>query len=73
LLLAGADIKEMQPREFAEVYKGDFLGFWNSISLFKKPIIAAVNGYAVSQDWLSKFIYILNSILKAVHLSTFFG
>ncbi|KAF6027249.1 ECHS1 [Bugula neritina] len=44
---AGADIKEMQPREFAEVYKGDFLGFWNSISLFKKPIIAAVNGYAL--------------------------
>lgn len=45
---AGADIKEMQPREFSDVYTGNFLGFWNSLALFDKPVIAAVNGFAVS-------------------------
>lgn len=47
-VVAGADIKEMQPREFSEVYGGNFLGFWNSLAVFDKPLIAAVNGFAVS-------------------------
>lgn len=44
---AGADIKEMKDKEFAEVYKGDFLSHWTKITEFRKPIIAAVSGYAV--------------------------
>lgn len=45
---AGADIKEMKDKEFAEVYKEDFLGHWTKMTEFKKPIVAAVSGYAVS-------------------------
>lgn len=44
---AGADIKEMKDKEFAEVYKEDFLGHWTEMSAFRKPIVAAVSGYAV--------------------------
>ena len=44
---AGADIKEMQNREFAENFKSNFLGHWGDISKIRKPIIAAVNGYAL--------------------------
>jgi enoyl-CoA hydratase len=44
---AGADIKEMQDRKFKDIYKGNFLGHWSRISTFTKPIIAAVNGYAL--------------------------
>lgn len=44
---AGADIKEMNTLSFAEVQKRDMLGFWNKIKEIKKPIIAAVNGYAL--------------------------
>jgi len=45
---AGADIKEMKDKEFAEVYKQDFLSHWTQMTKFRKPIIAAVSGYAVS-------------------------
>ncbi|BGP18660.1 putative enoyl-CoA hydratase, mitochondrial [Rhodosporidiobolus nylandii] len=44
---AGADIKEMKDKQFSEVYKGDFLGHWTELSRFRKPIIAAVSGYAL--------------------------
>jgi len=44
---AGADIKEMQPNEFAGVFGGNFLAHWNRVSTFTKPIIAAVNGFAL--------------------------
>uniref|UniRef100_A0A8C5QE28 Enoyl-CoA hydratase, mitochondrial n=1 Tax=Leptobrachium leishanense TaxID=445787 RepID=A0A8C5QE28_9ANUR len=44
---AGADIKEMQNRTFQECYSGGFLSQWNRISFVKKPVIAAVNGYAL--------------------------
>ncbi|CAD6195001.1 unnamed protein product [Caenorhabditis auriculariae] len=43
---AGADIKEMAGKEFAASYKKDFLVDWDRIRTVKKPIIAAVNGYA---------------------------
>lgn len=46
---AGADIKEMKDKEFAEVYKTDFLSHWTKITEFRKPIIAAVSGYAVGR------------------------
>ena len=44
---AGADIKEMQNQEFSAVYRGDFLGHWKGLSLCRKPVIAAVNGFAL--------------------------
>ncbi|XP_008173362.3 enoyl-CoA hydratase, mitochondrial isoform X2 [Chrysemys picta bellii] len=44
---AGADIKEMQNRTFQECYGGNFLAHWNKVSLVRKPVIAAVNGYAL--------------------------
>ncbi|XP_018419602.1 PREDICTED: enoyl-CoA hydratase, mitochondrial isoform X2 [Nanorana parkeri] len=44
---AGADIKEMQNRTFQECYGGGFLSHWNHVSTVKKPVIAAVNGYAL--------------------------
>jgi enoyl-CoA hydratase len=44
---AGADIKEMQPLEFVDVYAGDFLGGWDEIARARKPVIAAVSGFAL--------------------------
>jgi enoyl-CoA hydratase len=44
---AGADIKEMLPLTYQQVYKGSFLSGWNRVADFKKPIIAAVNGFAL--------------------------
>ncbi|XP_023679966.1 enoyl-CoA hydratase, mitochondrial [Paramormyrops kingsleyae] len=44
---AGADIKEMQNRTFQECYSGNFLSHWNKVSTVKKPVIAAVNGFAL--------------------------
>lgn len=48
-LIAGADIKEMQNRTFQECYGGNFLAHWNRVSTVKKPVIAAVNGFAVGK------------------------
>ncbi|XP_019942923.2 enoyl-CoA hydratase, mitochondrial [Paralichthys olivaceus] len=44
---AGADIKEMQNRTFQECYGGNFLAHWNRVSTVRKPVIAAVNGFAL--------------------------
>uniref|UniRef100_A0A1B6FIZ5 Probable enoyl-CoA hydratase, mitochondrial n=1 Tax=Cuerna arida TaxID=1464854 RepID=A0A1B6FIZ5_9HEMI len=44
---AGADIKEMMNTTFASNIKTGLLERWNDISKCKKPIIAAVNGYAL--------------------------
>ncbi|NXW95393.1 ECHM protein, partial [Alopecoenas beccarii] len=44
---AGADIKEMQNKTFQECYSGGFLATWDKIATVRKPIIAAVNGYAL--------------------------
>lgn len=44
---AGADIKQMQNRKFAENFSENFLGHWGDICKIRKPIIAAVNGYAL--------------------------
>jgi len=44
---AGADIKEMQHKEFYEVVGQNFLSHWNVLASIKKPTIAAVNGYAL--------------------------
>lgn len=44
---AGADIKEMVDNTFAQCFSGNFLSHWDRISRSVKPIIAAVNGYAL--------------------------
>jgi enoyl-CoA hydratase len=44
---AGADIREMMDKTFAEVTSGDFIGAWDHINAIRKPIIAAVAGYAL--------------------------
>ena len=37
----------MQNRDFQSNYKENFLEWWSNITLVRKPIIAAVNGYAL--------------------------
>jgi enoyl-CoA hydratase len=45
---AGADIKEMVGRSFPGVYLNDFItGGWERISTCRKPIVAAVAGFAL--------------------------
>jgi len=45
---AGADIKEMQNKTFMDAYLGDFITRgWERIAACRKPVIAAVAGYAV--------------------------
>lgn len=44
---AGADIKEMKDNTFIDTYRTNFLGHWAEMTEIKKPIIAAVNGYAL--------------------------
>jgi enoyl-CoA hydratase len=44
---AGADIKEMQPQNFAGMYSSDFFAGWEKVTATRKPWIAAVNGYAL--------------------------
>jgi enoyl-CoA hydratase len=44
---AGADIKEMQAKTFAEVFTDDLFAPWDSLSRLRTPTIAAVAGYAL--------------------------
>jgi len=44
---AGADIKEMQDLTFADVMRNDFLVQWERIGRCRKPVIAAVAGFAL--------------------------
>lgn len=45
---AGADIKEMAPQSYMDVYTRDLFGaFETALSSFRKPLIAAVNGFAL--------------------------
>lgn len=44
---AGADIKEMQGRDFAAMYAGDFCAGWERVTATRKPWIAAVAGFAL--------------------------
>ena len=44
---AGADIKEMQSLEYVDAYMNDFIGGWDKVGLTRKPMIAAVSGYAL--------------------------
>jgi enoyl-CoA hydratase len=45
---AGADISAMAKFTFAEAYRGDFITRnWETIRTIRKPVIAAVNGFAL--------------------------
>jgi len=44
---AGVDIKEMQAKTFVEAYGGDFLAPFDRLGHCRKPVIAAVAGYAL--------------------------
>lgn len=44
---AGADIKEMVGNTYSQCIQGNFLNDWTEVARTQKPIIAAVNGYAL--------------------------
>ncbi len=44
---AGADIKEMAEQSFAAMYGGDFFAGWDRVTATRKPVIAAVAGFAL--------------------------
>lgn len=44
---AGADIKEMSEKSFAQMYGGDFFGGYARLTATRKPWLAAVAGYAL--------------------------
>jgi enoyl-CoA hydratase len=44
---AGADIKEMADKSYMEAYLGDFLSSWDRVAHQRKPVIAAVAGFAL--------------------------
>lgn len=44
---AGADIKEIAPKTFSDVYSENFITKWECAARCRKPIIAAISGYAL--------------------------
>lgn len=44
---AGADIKEMQHQSFMDVYQKDWFAGWDAVGCIRKPLIAAVAGFAL--------------------------
>jgi enoyl-CoA hydratase len=44
---AGADVKELRDKTAAQSYLDDFLSHWDALAQTRKPIIAAVAGYAL--------------------------
>src|SRR5208282_311859 len=44
---AGADIKEMADKTFSEAFLGDFAATWHRVAHTRKPVIAAVAGFAL--------------------------
>ncbi|MGB7782728.1 MAG: enoyl-CoA hydratase-related protein, partial [Pseudolabrys sp.] len=44
---AGADIKEMADKPCIEAYLGDFVSNWNAVAKARKPVVAAVAGFAL--------------------------
>jgi enoyl-CoA hydratase len=44
---AGADIKEMADKSYMDAFMGDFAANWDALSRARKPIVAAVAGFAL--------------------------
>jgi enoyl-CoA hydratase len=44
---AGADIKEMADKTFIDAFGSDFAGSWDRVSRARKPVVAAVAGFAL--------------------------
>lgn len=44
---AGADIKEMADQGAIDMYQRDFISLWDAVYRIRKPIIAAVSGFAL--------------------------
>jgi len=44
---AGADIKEMQAKSYMQAYKEDFISKWDRVARCRKPVVAAVAGFAL--------------------------
>jgi enoyl-CoA hydratase len=44
---AGADIKEMATKSYLEAFMGDFVANWDRLAHARKPVIAAVAGFAL--------------------------
>ena len=44
---AGADVKEMQSKTYMEAYLEDFISKWERLTCTRKPVIAAVAGFAL--------------------------
>jgi len=44
---AGADIKEMSGKSHMDVYREDFAASWDRVARMRKPVIAAVSGFAL--------------------------
>ena len=44
---AGADIKEMATKTYLEAFMGDFVASWDRVAHARKPVIAAVAGFAL--------------------------
>ncbi len=44
---AGADIKQMQTMSYMDAYLSDFIGKWDRITRCRKPVVAAVAGFAL--------------------------
>jgi enoyl-CoA hydratase len=44
---AGADILEMQPQSYLEMYESDWFASWERFAAIRKPTVAAVAGYAL--------------------------
>jgi enoyl-CoA hydratase len=44
---AGADIKEMQHKSYVDAFLEDFFSGWDNVGRVRKPLVAAVAGYAL--------------------------
>ena len=66
---AGADIKEMAPMTFPKSYATNMLAHWDNIATIRKPIVAAVNGYALGGN-VAGFLLTASSLLV---LTTYYG
>jgi enoyl-CoA hydratase len=44
---AGADIKEMAPRSYQEMFAADWFAGWDALTRVRTPIVTAVAGYAL--------------------------